>query len=682
MKKSEVQVHSSRKVSEAVLRSTSTMASSDASMPPPPVKRYRRTDLEEQEKADKDDWMRGDEEDQEGEEEEYVPLRERKKQKLIRLGRIKEVKGREQDEGDGDRVRAGGEVGQGEEGQEGDAAAERDSREELARREEEILAKSKETSLLLQHSKLKKLAEAKQETEMDKQLKEEEKILQSVTENTALMGAAELAKGIQYTEALTTGWRPPRRILAKPQSRHDQVRQEHNILVEGNGVPPPLTSFRSMKFPPSILSALESKGIQKPSPIQMQGIPALLSGRDLIGIAYTGSGKTLVFVLPIVMFCLEQEKRLPFMGGEGPFGLIVVPSRELAKQIHETIEFFAERAAVGGLPRIRACLAIGGMPSSEAMNAVRAGVHVVVATPGRLMDMLNKKMMSLDVCRYLCLDEADRMIDMGFEEDVRTIFSYFKAQRQTLLFSATMPKKIQNFARSALVQPVTINVGRAGAASRNIVQEIEFVKTEAKIVHILECLQKTPPPVLIFAERKQDVDAIHEYLLLKGVLAVAIHGGKDQEDRIRSVAEFRAGRKDVLCATDVASKGLDFPAILHVINYDMPDDIENYVHRIGRTGRGNAKGHATTLINNAVDQAVLLDLKHLLIEAKQKVPPFLATLESEHEKFLAVGGERGCSYCGGLGHRITNCPKLESVQNKKAADIGRKDYLASNSADY
>lgn len=162
------------------------------------------------------------------------------------------------------------------------------------------------------------------------------------------------------------------------------------------------------------------------------------------------------------------------------------------------------------------------------LSPVPSGVHMMVATPGRLMDLLQKKMVSLDICRYLALDEADRMIDMGFEGDIRTIFSYFKGQRQTLLFSATMPKKIQNFAKSALVKPVTINVGRAGAASLDVIQEVEYVKEEAKMVYLLECLQKTPPPVLIFAEKKADVDAIHEYLLLKGVEAVAIHGGKGQ----------------------------------------------------------------------------------------------------------------------------------------------------------
>jgi len=274
------------------------------------------------------------------------------------------------------------------------------------------------------------------------------------------------------------------------------------------------------------------------------------------------------------------------------------------------------------------------------------------------------------------------MIDMGFEDDVRTIFSYFKSQRQTLFFSATMPRKIQNFAKSALVRPVTINVGRAGAASLDIVQEVEYVKQEARIVHLLECLQKSAPPVLIFAHRKSDVDDIHEYLLLKGVEAVAIHGDMDQEERERAVKSYREQKKDVLVATDVASKGLDFVGIKHVINYDMPDDIENYVHRIGRTGRQGNTGLATTFINKTCDESVLIDLKHLLIEAKQNLPPFLVALESEYENLSQYGDHQGCSYCGQLGHRITACPKLEAMQNRQATIVGRKDYLANNSADW
>lgn len=240
----------------------------------------------------------------------------------------------------------------------------------------------------------------------------------------------------------------------------------------------------------------------------------------------------------------------------------------------------------------------------------------------------------------------------------------------------------QNFAISALVKPVTINVGRAGAASMNVTQVVEYVKQEAKVVYLLECLQRTSPPVLIFAEKKQDVDAIHEYLLLKGVEAVAIHGGKDQEERSKAVEAYRNREKDVLVATDVASKGLDFQNVQHVINYDLPDDIENYVHRIGRTGRSDTSGLATTFVNKANEEPILLDLKHLLMESKQKVPPFLLEVCAENELALEVGNTVGCSYCGGLGHRITECPKLEAVQNKQASNIGRRDYLSNTAEDY
>jgi ATP-dependent RNA helicase DDX41 len=268
----------------------------------------------------------------------------------------------------------------------------------------------------------------------------------------------------------------------------------------------------------------------------------------------------------------------------------------------------------------------------------------------------------LDMHRYLTLDEADRLVDLGFEDDIREVIDHLKSQRQTLLFSATMPEKIQKFAKSALVKPVTVNVGRAGAANLDVIQEVEYVKEEARIIYLLECLQKTPPPVLIFCENKAAVDFIHEYLLLKGVDAVSIHGGKDQEERQNAIEFFKNGKKDVLVATDVASKGLDFPDIQHVINYDMPAEIENYVHRIGRTGRCGKTGVATTFINRNQTETTLLDLKHLLKEAKQRIPPVLAELVDPLEDAEAIAkesGMKGCMSCGGLGHRVADCPKLE-----------------------
>ncbi|XP_057658537.1 ATP-dependent RNA helicase abstrakt [Diorhabda carinulata] len=611
----------------------------------PPIKRYRREENSNSESED--DYVP------------YVPVKERKQQ-LLKLGRLGKLKEAEQSKPK--------------------SSSENETNED--EEEDEIWGRKNNIPLLDQHTELRKLAEAKKVSAVEKQLKKEEEILEIVAEKKALMGVSELAKGIQYRDPIKTSWCPPRYILQRPPTIHDKLRNSLRILVEGEDIPPPLTTFKEMKLHEGIIAALKEKHIKKPTPIQIQGIPTVLSGRDMIGIAFTGSGKTLVFVLPLIMFCLEQEVKLPFIKDEGPYGLIICPSRELAKQTYDIIQHYSNSLSKHGMPLIRSCLAIGGVPVTEALEVIQKGVHIMVATPGRLMDMLGKKIVKLTVCRYLCMDEADRMIDLGFEEDVRTIFSYFKGQRQTLLFSATMPKKIQNFARSALVKPITINVGRAGAASMNVIQEVEYVKQEAKIVYLLECLQRTPPPVLIFAEKKQDVDAIHEYLLLKGVEAVAIHGGKDQEERSRSVEAFRKQAKDVLVATDVASKGLDFPDIQHVINYDMPDDVENYVHRIGRTGRSGNKGLATTFINKSNDESVLLDLKHLLMEAKQKVPTFLADLCSESEKYLALGGEHGCSYCGGLGHRITDCPKLEALQNKQASNIGRRDYLANTAADY
>lgn len=195
-------------------------------------------------------------------------------------------------------------------------------------------------SLLDQHQHLKEKAEARKESAKEKQLKEEEKILQSVTEGRALMSVKEMAKGITYDDPIKTSWRAPRHILAMSQARHERVRRKYHILVEGEGIPAPIKAFKEMKFPAAILRGLKKKGILHPTPIQIQGIPTILSGRDMIGIAFTGSGKTLVFTLPVIMFCLEQEKRLPFTKREGPYGLIICPSRELARQTHSIIEYF------------------------------------------------------------------------------------------------------------------------------------------------------------------------------------------------------------------------------------------------------------------------------------------------------------------------------------------------------
>ncbi|KAE8216468.1 hypothetical protein CF327_g309 [Tilletia walkeri] len=507
----------------------------------------------------------------------------------------------------------------------------------------------------------------------EKEAEEERKILEAHAARTKLASAAELAKGVIYTESIKTSWRPPSFIRSRPEEENEAIRKKLHILCDGVDVPPVITNFRDMKIPQCILDHLATKNIKKPSLIQMQGLPTVFSGRDMIGIAFTGSGKTLAFSLPIVMFSLEEESRMPYMQGEGPTGLIICPSRELARQTYEGILALAEALVKGGYPEIRVLLCIGGISMAEQSSVLQRGFHIVVATPGRLQDLLEKKKFTLESCKYLCMDEADRMIDMGFEDDVRNIMSFFTKQRQTLLFSATMPKKIQDFAEQSLIRPVVVNVGRAGAANLDVIQEVEYVKQEAKMVYLLECLQKTAPPVIIFSHDKNEVDDIQEYLLLKGVEAVAIHGSKTQDEREYAIRSFKSGQKDVMVASGVASKGLDFNEIQHVINYTMPKEIEDYVHQIGRTGRSGKTGIATTFVNMNTPEQTLLDLKYLLMEAKQRIPPFLAAIDDPRAS--AAGGKplTGCPICGGLGHGIKDCPKLEDNQRRMTAGFSRGD---------
>lgn len=556
-------------------------------------------------------------------------------------------------------------------------AEEEAARARAVTREERPTAGPKSgVNLLSAHEKVLARAEENRQSEIEKQMAEEKEIFDSLRQARALMSVDELAKGTRYTESIKTSWRAPRYVYQRSAAQNDAIRSKWHIEVEGEDCVAPCLTFAEMKFAVPIVERLASKGITQPTPVQMQGLPVILSGRDFIGIAFTGSGKTLAFLLPVIMLALEQERKMPFIANEGPLGLIICPIRELARQTYDVLNEYTQALQRAGYPQLRNLLVMGGVNMKEQGDSFKKGSHIAICTPGRLMDMLKKKTLTLDICRYLALDEADRMVDLGFEEDMRTVFSYFKGQRQTILFSATMPTKIKDFAASALVNPITVHIGRAGAANLDVIQEVEYVKQEAKVVYLLECLQKTPPPVLVFSAKKGEIDDIHEYLLLKGVEAVAIHGGKDQEERDMAIREFKEGRKDVLVATDVASKGLDFPNIQHVINFDMPDEIEDYVHRIGRTGRCGKTGIATTFINKTVEQTMLFDLKHLLIEAKQRVPPFLQALSSESEKFLGMGDQKGCSYCSGLGHRITECPKRESLQNKETSKIGKSDYLS------
>ncbi|OII75021.1 uncharacterized protein cubi_03131 [Cryptosporidium ubiquitum] len=533
---------------------------------------------------------------------------------------------------------------------------------------------------------------------------EEEKLIAAVNQsyNAPLKAVHEIAKGIVFSRDEETSWRVPKKYLNLSVSECQDLRSRLLIDINGSDVPPPILSFKDMGFPQEILDALSSKGISKPSQIQMQGLPIILMGRDLIGLAFTGSGKTIVFVLPMIMFSLEAELSLPFKGMEGPHSLVLCPSRELALQIKRIIDEFLEflrgnyressecsKQKNTKYPELRVSCIIGGENSSQQLAEYqKKGIHMMVATPGRLADLLKRRKVTLQQCVYFCMDEADRLTEQGFEEHVRYIFDSFYERRQTVLFSATMPRKTQEFAQTALINPIVVNVGRAGAANLRVIQEFEYVRQERRLVSLLSCLQKTAPKVLIFSENKKDVDEIHEYLLIKGVNVVAIHGGLTQEQRSRSIEQFRNGEMDVLVGTDVASKGLDFANIQHVINFDMPKEIENYVHRIGRTGRGESVGVSTTFIDNSLSETLLRDLKALLIEAKQEIPPFLEQFDTTNTSLQEIGGVRGCAYCGGLGHRIAQCNKLLELQKRTQSGAPRDTlslgarYTSSNKEDW
>jgi ATP-dependent RNA helicase DDX41 len=269
------------------------------------------------------------------------------------------------------------------------------------------------------------------------------------------------------------------------------------------------------------------------------------------------------------MLCLYQIKKKK----EGPFAVIILPSRELAIQIHETINVFIKYLLREGYPLIRSLLCIGGVDIKYQIEDIQKGAHIIIGTPGRLSDLLDKKKFDTKNCKLLIFDEADRLLDSGFDEEIRKIMEKMKNVRQKLIFSSTMPKKIQELTKQSLNKPVSINICRAGSANLNVAQHIEYIRDEYKLLHLLDTISKTPPPIIIFCENKNDVDEISEYLLLKGLEVCSLHGDKDQEERNQSIKEFKEGLKDILVATDIVSKGLDFPNVEHIVNYDMPKEV-------------------------------------------------------------------------------------------------------------
>src|SRR3954471_19322285 len=342
--------------------------------------------------------------------------------------------------------------------------------------------------------------------------------------------------------------------------------------------------FAELGLADGVLAAVAGVGYEAPSPIQAATIPPLLSGRDVVGLAQTGTGKTAAFALPILSrLDLDQRE---------PQALVLAPTRELAVQVAEAFERYAE-----DLHGVRVLPIYGGQGYGVQLSALRRGVHVVVGTPGRIMDHLDKGTLDLGRLRYLVLDEADEMLNMGFAEDVETILAETPDDKQVALFSATMPKQIRRLSEKYLHDPVEIKVESKTATAANIRQRYLVVSYPQKVDALTRILEvENFEGVIVFVRTKNETETLAEKLRARGFSAMAINGDIAQNQRERTVDQLKSGKLDILVATDVAARGLDVDRISHVVNYDIPTDTESYVHRIGRTGRAGRGGDAISFV--------------------------------------------------------------------------------------
>lgn len=402
--------------------------------------------------------------------------------------------------------------------------------------------------------------------------------------------------------------------------------------------------FVTLGLCPTICRAILRVGYHTPTPIQSAAIPRALRGQDLVGCAQTGTGKTAAFVLPILQH-LSECKTL--RGSRSPRALILAPTRELAAQIGESIGKFANGTS------LQHCVVFGGVGKTPQMQFLRRGVDIVVATPGRLLDLLDERALSLGRVSHVVLDEADRMLDMGFIRDVRRIMALVPSQRQTLVFSATMPAPIEELAKRVLRHPTRITVDPVSTTRDLIDQSVCFVETHEKIPLLIALIRSGEiDRALVFTRTKHGANRVAQRLLRANIGASAIHGNKSQKARTQALAQFKSGRTCILVATDVASRGIDVKCLSHVINFDMPKDPESYVHRVGRTGRAGETGVAISFCS-AADRSELAAIERLTEQRLQKRDasmlvrkPDSASVESPPQKRLrATRSQRAaCSH--------------------------------------
>ncbi|KAK0189250.1 P-loop containing nucleoside triphosphate hydrolase protein [Armillaria mellea] len=450
-----------------------------------------------------------------------------------------------------------------------------------------------------------------------------------------------------------------------PSKQHTGINFEKydDIPVEATGasVPEPVVAFTSPPLDPVLLENIGYAMYTTPTPVQKYSIPIVANGRDLMACAQTGSGKTGGFLFPILSASFHDGPRAPPDQSSSygrsrkayPTALILAPTRELVSQIHEEARKFAYRSWV------RPAVVYGGADINQQLRLIERGCDLLSATPGRLVDLIERGRISLANIKYLVLDEADRMLDMGFEPQIRRIVQGEDMpgvhERQTLMFSATFPRDIQILAKDFLKDYVFLSVGRVGSTSENITQKIEYVEDNDKRSVLLDILASQNKDngdlglTLVFVETKRMADMLSDFLMGNNLPATSIHGDRTQREREMALQTFRTGRTPIMVATAVAARGLDIPNVTHVVNYDLPSDIDDYVHRIGRTGRAGNTGVSTAFFNRG-NRNIVKELVELLREANQEIPSWLETVAHE-ATFGSGGGYRGGRGRGGRGGR-------------------------------
>ncbi|SEA20252.1 ATP-dependent RNA helicase RhlE [Arachidicoccus rhizosphaerae] len=441
-------------------------------------------------------------------------------------------------------------------------------------------------------------------------------------------------------------------------------------------------TFKDLNIIPTILSALKAEGYENPTPIQENSIPIILDRHDLLACAQTGTGKTAAFAIPLLQLMAREaasDKNLGHSRNQPIEALILAPTRELALQIDESFHAYSRN-----LP-IRHAVIFGGVSQHKQLNDLKARPAVLVATPGRLLDLIGQGLLDISKIKYFVLDEADRMLDMGFVNDVKKVVRLIPQQRQTLLFSATMPASIMQLAASLLHQPKTVQVNPVSSTAETVQQSVYMVGKEQKKLLLAQLLKETSADkTLVFTRTKHGADKLVRILVKSGITAAAIHGNKSQQARQRALGHFKAGEIKVLVATDIAARGIDIEQLPQVINYELPNIAETYVHRIGRTGRAGSPGLALSFCDRE-EAPYLKDIQKLIgFQVTVEEHPYALEQEVTYQPIhQAPGHAKGRSQQNshknrqqGQGARQKNNAPYGQQNSKERAQRNTKAYAA------